>query len=64
MEISTAITTNSPKNISISFDLWKVIIEYLNDEDCGGGYGSILLFREANRAFSTIILECIREVRI
>jgi hypothetical protein len=50
--------------MSIPNDLWKVIIEYINDGNLGGGFGSILPYREINKSFRNIILECVKEVRI
>jgi hypothetical protein len=66
MEIAKIITTesNGPKMIYISFDLWKTIIEFLNDDRAHGGFGSILTYRTINKIFSDAILECIGEVRM
>mmetsp|Transcript_11907 Transcript_11907/g.11570 ORF Transcript_11907/g.11570 Transcript_11907/m.11570 type:complete len:210 (+) Transcript_11907:204-833(+) len=52
------------KKMSISSDLWKTIIEFLNDEKILCGFGSILPYRAINKTLSNIILESIREVRI
>jgi hypothetical protein len=63
MEISRAIT--SVRKILISFDSWKIITGIIK---IMGWYGyphiSILPYRVINKAFSTIILECITEVSI
>jgi hypothetical protein len=52
------------KKISLPFDSWKIIIEYLNDEDSKGGIGSILPYRAIDTFFSKMILECITKMKI
>jgi hypothetical protein len=52
------------RKISLPFDSWKIIIEYLNDEDSKDGFGSTLPYRAINKLFSKMILECIRKVKI
>jgi hypothetical protein len=64
MTTSIAVTMKSSlRQRDISFDLWKIIIEFLNDENIGRGYNAILPNRLIDKAFSATILECIKEVR-
>jgi hypothetical protein len=46
------------------FDVWRIIIEYLDDGNLGCGYRSLLPYRTIDKTFSETILECIKEVRI
>jgi hypothetical protein len=67
MATATPITIESsgnPTKIFIAFDLWKIIIENLYDENVGGEFGSILPYRLINKTFGDMILQCIGEVRI
>jgi hypothetical protein len=61
------ITKNSrhvdPGKIFIPIDLWRTIIEYLNDDVCGT-FNSIVKYRAINKAFGDVILGCIKELRI
>jgi hypothetical protein len=52
------------KKISLPFDSWKSIIEYLHDEDSEDGFGSILPYCAIDKSFSKLILECITKVKI
>jgi hypothetical protein len=62
MDLSTVIYENTV--VSLPADSWKIIIEYLNEKDCGSGFGSIFSYRAINKMFFDMIFECIREVKI
>jgi hypothetical protein len=51
------------KKISLPDELWKIVIEYLYDEDCEYGFGSILPYRAINKMFSCSVSESIKKVR-
>jgi hypothetical protein len=63
---SSTIIYAENSGISLPFDSWKIIIQYLNSKDRGYwfGFGSILSYRAINKMFSNMISECIREVKI
>jgi hypothetical protein len=69
MEIPTAVTIKNSADatkISLSTDLWKIVIEYLDNQYISRDdeFRSILPYRMINKTFSEIVLECIKEVRI
>jgi hypothetical protein len=67
MDIPTVVSVKSSVElikISLPFDSWKIVFEYLNDENSEGGFGLILPCRTINKNFSKMVLECIRAVKI
>jgi hypothetical protein len=66
MDIKTAVTIiNSveSKETSVPFDSWKIIIEYLHDEDYEDGFGLLLQYCAINKFFSKFILEYITKAK-
>jgi hypothetical protein len=67
MDIATAVSIKNSvesKKISLPLDSWKIIIEYLHDENSEDGFGSILPHCAINKFFGKMILECITKVKI
>jgi hypothetical protein len=67
MDIFTRVSVKNSiqsDKISLPSELWKTIIEYNYDEDSHSGFGSILPYRVVNKAFSQMVLESIKKVRI
>jgi hypothetical protein len=65
METDNVTIKNSSFPTEISFDSWKIVIEYLNDDNIhSSGFKKILLYQLISKTFSNIILvlKCNREV--